>query len=358
MSALAVPSLLSQALVAFTIEFDNESEHRITHRTTVGRGADQPRGPWLVSQVMWANVMRYVVAAGSGGIAVPQLHAQARTTKDSLGGLQRWGYVKVADSVVTATGWGRRAQRVWEPLAAEIEERWAVRFGADHARLRAALEQLASAVDLDLPDYLPITFPTQNGKLERFGGLAKAIDPSGLDLSVLLSRALLTYTVDFERESAISLPISADTLRLLAADPLPLRELPRLSGVSREAQNMATGFLARIGCAVAEPIAGGRGQSVRLTAKGLRGKAKYQRLLAATEQTMTQRFGADVITALRASLEAIVDGPILQGLQGFPEGWRAGVRPLTRCRTIRWSCIAGDFRTEADGAVGCADDRR
>lgn len=327
MSALPVPALLSQALVAFTIEFDNESEHRIAHRTTVGRGGEQPRGPWLVSQVMWANVMRYVVAAGTGGITVAQLHAQARTTKDSLAGLQRWGYVKVADSVITATGWGRRAQRVWEPLGAEIEQRWAVRFGADHKRLRGALEQLVATIDLDLPDYLPITFPTQNGKLETFGWLAKAVDPRGLDLSVLLSRALLTYTIDFERESAISLPVSADTLRVLDAEPTPLRDLPRLSGVSREAQNMAIGFLARIDCVVTEPVAGGRGQAARLTAKGQRAKGKYQRLLAATEQTMAERFGAEVITALRAALEAIAGGPILQGLQPYPEGWRAKVRP-------------------------------
>jgi hypothetical protein len=29
-------TLLSQLLVAFTMEFDNEAEHRIPHRTSVG----------------------------------------------------------------------------------------------------------------------------------------------------------------------------------------------------------------------------------------------------------------------------------------------------------------------------------
>lgn len=327
MSELPVSTLLSQALVAFTIEFDNEFEHRMTHRTTAGRSGGEQRGPWLVSQVMWANVMKYVTAAGAGGIAVPELHAQARTTKDSLAGLTRWGYVRVADAVITSTVWGRQARRVWEPLAAEIEQRWAARFGPAHQRLRGALEVLVGAVDLDFPDYVPITCPTQNGKLETFGRLTAAADPHGLDLSILLSRALLTSTVDFERESAISLPVSANTLRVLEAAPIPLRDLPRLSGVSREAQIMTTGFLARVGCVVIEPVRDGRGQAVRLTEKGLRAKAKYRRLLAATDARLADRCGADGVGALRDALETIADGPILQGLRPYPDGWRAKVRP-------------------------------
>ncbi|HEY2130298.1 MAG TPA: SAM-dependent methyltransferase [Streptosporangiaceae bacterium] len=52
-------ALLSQALVAFTIEFDNESEHQIQHRTTRGPAAGS-RGPWLVSQAMWVNFIRFI----------------------------------------------------------------------------------------------------------------------------------------------------------------------------------------------------------------------------------------------------------------------------------------------------------
>ena len=56
---LPLPSLLSHALVAFTIELDNEFEHQMPHRTrdhgSTGRG-----GPWLVSMVMWFNCMQFV----------------------------------------------------------------------------------------------------------------------------------------------------------------------------------------------------------------------------------------------------------------------------------------------------------
>jgi hypothetical protein len=50
---LPLSTLLSQVLVAFTIEFDNESERLMQHRTTnhgSTNGAGQ--GPWLVSMVM------------------------------------------------------------------------------------------------------------------------------------------------------------------------------------------------------------------------------------------------------------------------------------------------------------------
>jgi hypothetical protein len=327
-SALPLPALLSQALVAFTIEFDNEFERRMQHRTAASTRAGEKReGPWLVSQVMWVNVLKYVV---DEGIAIPDLHARARTTKDSLSGLNRWGYVRVADDVVTATGWTRRGRRIWAPLAGEIERRWRERFGADVVdALRNALVAIAARIDLDLPDYLPITSPTQNGKLETFAALEGKPSTDGLDLSALLARVLLAYTVDFERGSAISLPVCADTLRVTNAEPTLLRDLPRLSGVSREAQNMATGFLSRIDCAVIEPApAGGRGQAIRLTAKGLRAKAKYERLLASTERDLSDRYGKRPLSALRDALEAVVSGPILQGLQPYPDGWRAREPPI------------------------------
>ncbi|HEX4016762.1 MAG TPA: hypothetical protein VHX15_08500, partial [Frankiaceae bacterium] len=185
-----------------------------------------------------------------GGITVVQLHAQARTAKDSLAGLTRWGYVRVADSVVTATREGRTAQRVWEPLAMEIESRWASRFEAAYQQLRGTLETFAAAIEVDFPDYLPITSPTQNGRLEPFRPLVTGVDPRGLDLSALLSRVLLAYTLDFERESAISLPVSANTLRVLDAEPIPLRDLPRLSGVL---QPYPDGWRAKAGAPQALP---------------------------------------------------------------------------------------------------------
>jgi hypothetical protein len=83
-TGLPCPTRLSSVLVAFTIEFDNEADHRMAHRTTSGSpAAASVDAPWLVSQVMWSNVVQYV---SNGGIRIRELHGRARTTRDSLAG--------------------------------------------------------------------------------------------------------------------------------------------------------------------------------------------------------------------------------------------------------------------------------
>ena len=59
-------ALLSQALVAFTVEADNEAEHRLQHRPTRGDAAGAS-GPWLTSMLMWANCLRHLPDAGITG---------------------------------------------------------------------------------------------------------------------------------------------------------------------------------------------------------------------------------------------------------------------------------------------------
>ena len=129
---------------------------------------------------MWANVLQYV---GDDGVPVGELAKRARTSRLSLDGLQRWGYVTVDGSsgvsrgsrvsgngsVVRMTTAGRKAGEIWRPLAAEVEGRWRSRFGEDTvATLREALGAVRDQFDpsLALPRYLPVVYPTQNGKAE------------------------------------------------------------------------------------------------------------------------------------------------------------------------------------------------
>ncbi len=346
---LPLPTLLSSALVAFTVEFDNEFEHRMPHGTT-NRRAPAPGAPWLTSQVMWANVMRHV---DDRGTSLEQLHARARTDRDSLAGLLRWGYLQVVppaagtgaaasspDRMVRPRPGGRLAKEVWEPLAGVIESRWRRRFGIDEVKaLRRALGGVAAHIPFDLPDYLPVVYPTQNGKAEvppvrgvSPAGARAAREPRG-DLSMLLSHVLLGFTIDFERRSRISLPISANTLRVLDADGVRTRDLPALTGVSKEANAMCVGFLVRHGCAAVVPEPGAsRGKVVRLTPKGVKAQDKYGRILVDTEAEWEQRF-AGPIGAVRSSLERVVgDEPrpgrsrLFEGLEPYPDGWRAAVR--------------------------------
>src|ERR1700722_5092882 len=162
---VALPTLLSQALVAFTIEFDNEFEHQVPHRTTTGPAAKSGRGPWLVSQSMWSNFMQFVTP---DGVPLTDLEELGRIT--NLKGLERWSYIEVdpsatsggaatpkSERLVRPTRAGRMAQRAWAPLGAVIEERWRARFGhGDIAELRTALLALISQLDVELPDYLPV----------------------------------------------------------------------------------------------------------------------------------------------------------------------------------------------------------
>jgi predicted membrane protein len=81
---LPLSALLSNVLVAFTIEFDHKMVHRTTtHASRVGSGQD----PWLVSLVMWSNCMQYV---DDVGVTVGDLERLART-RTNLAGMRRWG---------------------------------------------------------------------------------------------------------------------------------------------------------------------------------------------------------------------------------------------------------------------------
>ncbi len=158
-------------------------------------------------------------------------------------------------------------------------------------------------------------------------------EPAGApDLSVLLSRVLLRFTLDFEAESRISLPVSANTLRVLDDSGVRIRDLPRLTGVSKEANAMATGFLRRRGCVevVADPSAS-RGQLVRLTAKGRAAQAKYRRLLGSTEDGWRDRYGTRDLRRLRRALDTMAgpgpDTTLRSGIVPYPDGWRASRRP-------------------------------
>jgi DNA-binding MarR family transcriptional regulator len=327
---LPLPTMLSAALVAFTIEFDNEAEHRLPHRTATYGPSDpaQPRAPWLVSQAMWANVLQYVEP---GGTTVSELRARSHVRVLQLPGLTRWGYVTASedeDPLVRPTRAGRAYLEMWRPLAGEIERRWTARFGAlAISDLRSALTTVVDGTPVELPAYLPITAPTQNGKVERpEPRQAGSSSRKDQDVSVLLARALLRFTLDVESESRLALPICADTLRVLDQDGVLIRDLPLRSGVSKQAQAMSVGFLARRECVVVEPApGGGRGRAVRLTEKGAAARAKYLRILRDTEAAWHSTIGAPTVDGLRLALDRLVGAeptraasPLFAGLTPCP----------------------------------------
>ncbi len=346
---LPLSTLLSHVLVAFTIEADNELERQMLHRTT-RRGAQKSseHAPWLVSTVMWMNCMRFV---GDEGISVRELERRSRT-QTNLAGMERWGYVTVepdpADGrlrpprsawIVRPTIAGRKAQEVWRPLFGEIEKRWQERLGkTEIGRLREELRAVAGQLELELPDCLPIQGYGlfSRGDFER-RTVDEREDNAHLPLPALLSRVLLAFAVEFEGESELSLSICANVVRVLDEEGVRVRDLPLLSGVSKEGISMAMGILRKGRLAVVEAGPGcSRAKIIRLTSKGSEARKAYVQSLAEIEARWRARLGKDTERKLRESLERLAGEPTAQrsplflGLEPPPGGWRASVaKPIT-----------------------------
>jgi DNA-binding MarR family transcriptional regulator len=333
-------TLLSQALVAYTIEFDNEFERQTPHRTTL-LGQTGGGGPWLVSMVMWFNCLRHV---GETPIAVTEMVRRART-RTNVAGMHRWRYIDLEDGpdskrgtqpddklFVRTTRKGHLSQQVLRPLAREVDTRWERRWGTEQMQaLQVALRTLVSQADFDLPDCLPIAHSGLWTTQPKFSPRSHGPDDvEMLALPSLLSRALLLLAIDFEERSKVSLAIHADLLRVLGEAPTPVKDLPRLTGVSKEAISMATGVVVKRGLAVLEPNPHAMvGRAARLTARGLASQEAHARVLRKVEEAYVSRLGAGVTSALRISLETIGGDSrgsrLLQGIPAFPEGWRASV---------------------------------
>jgi DNA-binding MarR family transcriptional regulator len=346
---LTFPAHLSAAVVAFTIEADNEAPRRLAH-TTTSFGATGPRGSvWMTSMAMWFNCLRWLPDGEQ--VTVAELERRARMPTN-LDGMRRWGYITIdgigrvargqprprakPESVLTITSRGRAAADVWRPLPAEIETRWRERFGAGAVgRLRGALGAMLDRAELALPEFLPI------GSVYGVGiGDPKPAAASGepdvaddVALITLLSQALLLFALDYERGAKLSLAVHLDGLRVLDTEGVALRDLPRLTGVSKEAIAMLVKRLERVGCVELVPAPdGGRGKYARLTReRGVTARAagarRQQRLL----DTWRERFGATTVSELQSALEPIVaDGtragsPLFAGLEPYPDSWRAQV---------------------------------
>ena len=268
--------------------------------------------------------------------------------------MQRWGYVVFepdpsdarpkpphADWLVRPTRGGRRAAEIWQALFGVVEERWEGRFGrAAIGQLEASLAVVSRQLPSELPDCMPILGNGLYGRQPRLpaatvpGDRANATEPTAL--LGLLSRVLNAFALEFDAQAAVSLAMSADVLRVVPQDGVRLRDLPRLSGVSREAITVALGYLQRKGMAVIEPDAmEARTKVARLTPKGAVARDAYAGLATAVEARWEARFGRPVVADLRAALEHLVgDGAttslLFRGLEPYPEGWRASVpRPET-----------------------------
>lgn len=339
-SAYPLSTLLSWLLVAFTVEFDNDFEHLMPHSTT---GFDSTAGgPWLVSMAMYLSCMRYVPPEG---IRVGQL-ADAARTGTNLHGMARWRYINIgpdssnsraktpkSEWLILPTPAGLKAREIWRPLFGSIEKRWRTRFGAERIhRLRSALCAVITQIPFHLPDYLPILgyglFTKGHIKKQSFSGVCQ-----DSPLPTLLAQVLMSIAVRFENEFDVSLAICANLLRVLDEPGVSIRDIPAISGVSKQAISMAMGILQKKQLAVLAPDEKrGRGKVAGLTIKGVEAQAAYQETLSKLEKRLEVKFGNEVITALRQSLEIMTAdlSLLFASMEPYPDGWRASVpKPQT-----------------------------
>jgi DNA-binding MarR family transcriptional regulator len=343
MSSLPISALLSQVLVACTIEFDNTAELRMPHVTT-RQAPVEPERPWLVSMAMWLNCMQFLPEEG---LTLRELREQA-LTETNLHGMQRWGYIVVSaseghpearaprqDSILRPTRWGRVAQRVWQETAEELQERWQQRFGTE---LFGMLREIADALPFAMPDCMPImhyglwTFdPARKKDWQKQFALPRPSQRRHRGfLPVLLARILLHFAAEYESVSHLSLAMAANVLRVLSEEGVLQCDLPRRSGVSKEAIAMGLGVLERRGLTEMEGSARTqRSKAVMLTEHGVLAAAEYNHLVCCIEDRWQQRLGAERLQKLRSALEALLEcrAPIVEPLKPAPGNWRAKIAP-------------------------------
>jgi DNA-binding MarR family transcriptional regulator len=355
---LDLSALLSQLLVAFVIEFDNEFEHQMPHRTTRHGRVDGPGPrPWLVSMAMWAHCMRLVPDDGiPAGELVRRSQLTAKSTQALVKRLSEWwGYLKViADDanahlakprsswLVRPTAAGRRANEIWAPLTADIEDRWQARFGEDRlADLRRALASVVQGLDVGLPDFLPVG----GAKLEQRPATS-AERASALALPALLSKVLMALALDFDDDSELSLgiytsaatsrlAISANVLRVLNREGVRVADVPSLTGVAKMTVDNWLRSLAEHGyLTIASDPAAGRYRLARLTAKGERARDAYLAWTAKVNERLHDGNDNSRARALRTAAERLVaagdQGSLLySGIEPYADGWRHDLQPPT-----------------------------
>jgi hypothetical protein len=318
-------ALLSQILVAYTVELDSEFERRMLGTQAAAR----------LSLVIWLNVLRFLA---EGPVSVRTLAARALAAEEqgkaALGCLERWGVILLqpgkragfgsgrgirADWPVRLTASGETAIRIWPELIAQIDARWSNRFGDDATRLRRSLEAIEREIDLELPQGLPVAIL----KLPEFGPRKSAAE-DGLPLPVLLSRVLLAFALEFERESRTPISLSANTIRVLSDEPLSEAEIPKRTSCSEETAGM--GWQHKPYMIVERDPARGRGKFVRLSEAGIKAQHEYYSIARDIEEKWKKRFPA-AAKEIRESLTTLLKrGELSEGLKPPPGTTRAGAQ--------------------------------
>ena len=184
-----------------------------------------------------------VASSAGGGFSVGDVGKERRVGYGSHRGVQ-------GSTVLRPTRAGSYARRLWPRVVTRVEERWQACFGTELVGcLRDALVPLAGKMPWSPPE----VNPSDGFYTHIFDGPAAADDAEDTPLVALLGQALTAWTFEHEKDAEVSLPIAADLLRVIDGRVLRMRDLPLLSGISKEAVAMAVNYLLRNN--LSEPLA-------------------------------------------------------------------------------------------------------
>jgi len=196
-----------------------------------------------------------------------------------------------------------------------------------------------------LPRYLPVAGVTKPDPI-RWPANDQPYT-AGLDLSALLCTALLTFQLEYEQSSPLSLAISANALRVIDDQGVRVRDVPLRAGISREATSLSVDFLQQHGyVAIDTDSTSIRTKVARLTAKGQHAQQEHRRILADVETQWRGRFGAPLVDAVRESLRGLLSSRLGErprmsaGLVPYPDGWRAHPPYLAQTNVILLDPVA------------------
>ena len=246
---------------------------------------------------LWANVLQWV--DDEGVVDVRSLPARSCLSKRALTTatkrLARMGLAELDGASMTLTSNGVAARDGWRPMVEQLGASWPA-----SGPLRTALVAIVSGLELEHPH-----FPTQYGTADSSitGGPGQDWKPvvrdgdggaPGLPLVALLSEAFVALAIAYERRNG-ALGWVANVVAFLPAAGAGLGELPPaglrlLSGLERH------GWI----------TVDAKAKRVAATSYGADRRRAHGPTLSAIEAEWCERFGADVVDALRSSLTACV----------------------------------------------------
>lgn len=280
-------------------------------------------GETMPSLAVWSNALRCV--AGSPGLDEKELASAARISKRlataAVTGAARRGWIVTE----AAGGKNRRsslsesggtAAETWPEVLGALDIEWA------GSPLRSALESLVPQFRFELPHY-PASYGTadpsatggtfvQNAPrkddLPAHGTDWRPVIRNGHDVSVLpitalLSQVLMAFTIDYEDRFPWPL---ASTLSVLVhiGDGALLSELPEGHGITATGKSLLERHLI-VDVEKLKP----RDHRVTLSFRGKQVIEHHPKRLEAVEKEWDERYGSDLIGALRSALDPIATGP-------------------------------------------------